>query len=148
MADTVSVLFRFLHIAGASVGIGALVAVGAAAPRLRDDARAVVIAQAGKWIGIGLTLCVLAGLRNFSVDFAQHASLAYRRTLEVKGALGLLVYLGSIFTFHPAPAFRSFAQRRQMWIGILIAAAMITVALGAYLHGMYAPIDPTRTAAR
>jgi drug/metabolite transporter (DMT)-like permease len=137
MTETIETLFRFAHVAGAAIGVGGLVITAAAASKLPEEARPILIRQAGKWIGIGLTVCILSGLYNGFVQYAAHSSSTYHTVLAIKAAVGLLVFLFSLFVFHPAPAFRSFAERRGTWIGFLIAGALLAVALGAYLHGIH-----------
>ena len=95
----------------------------------------------GKWIGIALTIAVLAGGYNFAHDLRLHTAPAYVDTLWAKAILGLIVFVLALLVFHPAKAFAAFRAKRMMWLGILVVLGMVVVALGAMLHSYYVPAD-------
>lgn len=139
---TIEVFFRFLHIIGAIVGLGGIVAALVALPNLRDTAtRDFIARQLGKWIGIALTIAVIAGGYNLIHAIRAHTSPAYLNTLWIKVILGLIVFVLALLVFHPAKAFAAFRAKRMMWLGILAVLGMIVVALGAELHSFYVPSD-------
>ncbi len=121
MNEMTTLVLRFLHVGGAALGLGGLIVGAAALPKMpSDEARAALAVNA----------------------LHAHGSPEYRTALNVKAVLGFLVFLFATFVYHPAPAFRPFAERRAMWSGVLIVAGLLTVALGAKLHGYYHPSDP------
>lgn len=139
---TIDVFFRFLHILGAIVGLGGIVAALVVLPNLRDAAtRNFIARQIGKWIGIALTVCVIAGGYNLVHDLHLHTAPAYLNTLWVKVILGLIVFVLALLVFHPAKAFAAFRAKQMMWLGILVVLGMVVVALGAELHSYYVPAD-------
>jgi hypothetical protein len=111
-------------------------------PNLRDlTTRDFVARQMGKWIGIALTIAVIAGGYNLTHAMRVHMSPAYLNTLWIKVVLGLIVFVLALLVFHPAKAFAAFRAKRMMWLGILAVLGMIVVALGAELHSFYVPVD-------
>ncbi|MDR3707801.1 MAG: hypothetical protein P4L33_05850 [Capsulimonadaceae bacterium] len=132
-----ALVLRFLHIAGASVGFGGLVAAWAILPRLPIEARGITVRQFGKWIGIGLTVCVVSGIINASIQGPKHGDV-YGTLMNIKGAAGLALFALSVLVFHPAPALKWFAERRRLCLSALVILGLIVIALGAALHGHYA----------
>jgi hypothetical protein len=142
MDETIIFVSRFLHLTGSAIGIGGLVAAATLLPKLDETARSIAARQVGKWVGIGLTLAVLTGIYNMLHALQIHGSGNYEAIVMAKAMLGLLVFLGSIFVFHPSPAFKAFSDRRALWSAILLVAALLVVALGVKLHTFSMPADP------
>ena len=142
MNETLLLLMRFLHLTGAAIGLGGLLIAAVVLPKLGEDARAIASRQIGKWIGIGLTVAVAAGIVNMLHAMQVHSDPAYIKILMAKATLGILVFLASIIVFHPAKAFQPFADRRPMWAGILLLAGLLVVLLGNKLHTYSMPTDP------
>ena len=134
-----TVVLRFLHICGAAIGLGGLVAAWAVLPRLAEDSREIAARQIGKWTGIGLTVSVIAGILNAAHQLPLHAQ-GYHTLLAVKASLGLIVFVVAALCFHPAPIFKAFSRRRQLWLAFLIPAMLVVYALGAVLRVHYAPL--------
>jgi hypothetical protein len=142
MPLTLDLLMRFLHLTGAAVGIGGLLVAATLLSKLSGDARAIAARQVGKWIGIGLTVAVIAGFYNMWRALHIHSDPRYIQILMSKATLGIFVFLFSIFVFHPAAFFKPFAERRAGWSLALLIASLLVVLMGNTLHTFYVPRDP------
>ncbi len=146
--STILLITRFLHLLGAIVGLGGLIMAAVTLPQFDSELdRNRLAGTLGKWIGIGLTVAVLCGGINMSVDLREHSDPRYHLLLVIKATLGIVVFLLSILAFHPAPVFASIRRSRQSLIVLLVALGAVTVALGSKLHTYYQPIDPALVAA-
>jgi hypothetical protein len=135
-------LSRFLHVLGAAVGLGGLVAAMIVVPRIKDvETRESVTRQLGKWIGIFLTVAVITGFINLYRGNAWHSAPEYHLCGDLKVIAGVGAYALSMLVFHPNKAFARFRPGKGKTLAVAVVLAVIAVLLGSIMHEYYAPDD-------
>lgn len=136
-------LVQWIHVAAAVIGVGGigflLLILLPSTRVLSDDQRDLLLrAVLGKfrWASwSAILLLLLSGLYSIRLRAWEAPWGTYWKFLTIKIILAFLVFAISLGLTLPFKFLDWFRARRQMWLSIAFALALIVILIGAYLRG-------------
>jgi uncharacterized membrane protein len=139
----VSSLVQWIHVSAAVIAVGGIAFLLAIlypiAGVLNFEARDLLLRAVTKrfrWvIWSAIILLLTSGLYNIRLRAWEAMWGPYWKWLTVKIVLAFFVFTISLLLTLPLKALDRFRARRQMWLSIAFALAMVVVFISAYLRG-------------
>jgi putative copper export protein len=144
-----NVLTRWLHVASAVVGIGALVflrlvlqpALASQEPSVRQAVMDRVMPRFKRVIHSALGLLLLTGFYNFMVAMPKVAALEYRSLyhpiIGTKILLALILFGIVTMALSSSPASGNMQERRSGWLTVTVVLALVILLLSATLRRLW-----------